>query len=702
MRKYRLLLDESGSFWGNVKKNDDKFVSVVGGVLLAQEAVETFDEAFARKLFVDVKKQKACFSKIKINPYHGMEETDPANGEYVYTFLSHLSKINGVELVLFYNAANNYIVDNNSTYLIVFIEGIVKLINDLLSDRQDEIELEIFYAGRQNVNNGEGLGVNAKNQIAYAEYSRRLAERLNIAYLDLPENIRSRVKYTFKSDLATSNSLLMLADIVCFGKRGGYFRGSDGRIPLTEEIRGKIDSLPCKIYRLGDYYKWDNIQKQLTSGDGFKAIELWYLDDCSKPEGVLYSYKEKFEYKIISWIKELHFNKESLNNSLSNTIKSLIENRNYDKALNLIDRLENEFCELLSINQMINKRLLFDLYFHKVTVLTHLGRNSECVALFEKAKALIKAGDVFELKDYSYIMSFFHREIEMNINMFRADEALALLDKMIENEKTYMELAGMFSDVPQRSSTLGKLYGTYIRVVAHFYSNDEYLVEQAKEYAKEALDSFDKDDSKDKSRMYQNIGLLYLSTGKCDEAFKALALALDVEESIESIAEAIVNISLQDFLLLYYVLLMSLDDSRREKMYKVFVNKHMRRNIDKLTQLHPKYLIYYYLGKFYSKSSIDTTKKLYVKARELAFTDKECCPVYCAGLKFSAEYALLQRGKARIVAINETLGYIIDYYNTHRNNMHCDTFNVAEDILRSNVQEKEVFLKEFISRIVLI
>ena len=58
MRKYRLLLDESGSFWGNVKKNDDKFVSVVGGVLLAQEAVETFDEAFARKLFVDVKKVK--------------------------------------------------------------------------------------------------------------------------------------------------------------------------------------------------------------------------------------------------------------------------------------------------------------------------------------------------------------------------------------------------------------------------------------------------------------------------------------------------------------------------------------------------------------------------------------------------------------------------------------------------------------------
>lgn len=34
--------------------------------------------------------------------------------------------------------------------------------------------------------------------------------------------------------------------------------------------------------------------------------------------------------------------------------------------------------------------------------------------------------------------------------------------------------------------------------------------------------------------------------------------------------------------------------------------------------------------------------------------------------------------------------------------MHCDTFNGAEDILRSNVQDKEVFLKEFISKIVLI
>ena len=91
MKKYQLFLDESGGFIENKNgKKVDKPSSVAGYLAENQDCTEEWAES----IFCDVKNSDSRFSKININPFHGLQTyNNPNMTAFVFsaggTFIKH-------------------------------------------------------------------------------------------------------------------------------------------------------------------------------------------------------------------------------------------------------------------------------------------------------------------------------------------------------------------------------------------------------------------------------------------------------------------------------------------------------------------------------------------------------------------------------------------------------------------------------------
>lgn len=702
IKKYKLFLDESGQFTGSKTETDDSRSSIVAGLLIENYDEKKYDENWAQRLLEKVKGKSPSFRRIRINPYHGMEEKDPNNGEFAYQVLKEMLSNPNIKLINFKNAMRNYVIDSNRTYLMVFCEGVIKLLTDLLSSSEDDIDLEILYAARQNLNQFNGLETNAFSQIDIKEYKRRLEERFQQEFMLLPEAKRLRVvNRNLSPDSGTGSRILNLADVVCFGLRGGMMPDPEGIIRIPPRFQELIKKLDVCEYKVGENSKWSKLNQLLIEDKISEVILYWYTDEDTLPEGPLQEFLPKFEEKLLGKIKQRSFDMKIVFQALSNYLKNKIRNGENEPAKNLIKRLEEEFCNFLAANQLGYKAFLFDLYFHDITRCSHEGLDGEASNLIAKAEELLHSEKLFECKDIPYLTSYKHRKVENFINLFQAEAAIGEIEQLIASEQQYAEYAAMFDSVVVRNSELGKLYGTYIRIVSYFYGNDEVYVEQAKEYLEEALANFAKDARTDISRAYLNGCNLYCALQNQDKAQEYLALALNCDNSPEAIAEAIKKETKNDYYLMSYMHVMGLGKNNAKALFQAYKKYNLYENVKDLRRGHPKYAILLLLARSIRNYFAEDPKSIFEQAAEIALEDENKYPIYCAGLAALAEQALLLKGGKRKESVQAALEHIVNFLQKNQE------FNGwlpmdYESVLSLPTAEQEAWLQQFAAKVPII
>ena len=118
MKKYTLLLDESGNFKEAAK---NPMPSIVAGLLLE---VDSSNELWARECLKKVKGRNPEYSSIDIRAFHAMEETNTYKADFIHEILI---KPNGESVDCHTIDSEEYV--NEMEYFYKFISGKEKSIN---------------------------------------------------------------------------------------------------------------------------------------------------------------------------------------------------------------------------------------------------------------------------------------------------------------------------------------------------------------------------------------------------------------------------------------------------------------------------------------------------------------------------------------------------------------------------------------------
>ena len=213
MKNYYLYLDESGNFQESVNTG---LTSIVAG-FLSQNWNCT--DARAENLLTQVKANNKNFSEINISPFHAMEDTSTHIFQFIVELMERMAERN-IQFVIFKSQKNYNIVNSDVTYLNVFAEGLVNLVQRLLAQTNEEITLNVVYASRLNMK-AENEIIGSHIRIEENEYTERIEERIAWRMARLNLSIRNKIQINLSVGNARKLKSLMLADAVCYAMRGG-------------------------------------------------------------------------------------------------------------------------------------------------------------------------------------------------------------------------------------------------------------------------------------------------------------------------------------------------------------------------------------------------------------------------------------------------------------------------------------------------
>ena len=528
MKKYTLLLDESGNFKETAQKAGP---SIVAG-LLAEEGI--FSEAWARGCFKALQERDKNYESIIINPFHAMEEKSPYKSDYITDLLCALAK-KGVRIVSFVNQNGIVIVNSDITYLNVFANGVISLVRTLLKTTDEDISLDIFYAHREEDVLRENHNLHVR--IQQEEYEKRLLERLELLVAKMPVTDRKRIgrRITLRTDNAKKNPLLMLADAVCFALRGG--KGCFGK-----EQKARIQELDPLVYEVPEKETWSVLQDSMMHNHYAEAVFLWYGGFQEE----LGKYRDTFHEQLVRhFLDAEEAEREVETTILSQYLQRLIKQRLFDVANRYMEGMDNEFIPLMRGHGIHFDRLYFDLHYSRLTTATHQG---DCIT-GEKEIALcrdsLKAVPL-TCETLDYYLRYKIREVEHLKNCYDFKTALRELDNLEKILTNMVELIQMIDELGDwakgiTSNTLGRIYGSRIMTRCYLSLSMKEQFELARADFEKALEQFSNDS--DQRRDCQSRAAVEYTAGHYEEALGFLSLAFMDDEStdVRKVLNAILN-----------------------------------------------------------------------------------------------------------------------------------------------------------------
>lgn len=528
MKKFTLLLDESGKF---KEQNKNSEPSIVAGLLI-EGALPT--EEWARSCLQRVKQSNSAYSAIDTRNFHAMEETSPAKADFITDLLCSLAKAGG-KIVSFVNQKDIVIVNSDITYLNVFVNGTIALVRDLLKDTDEEVSLGILYAHRQEDLMREEHNLHIR--INQEEYEKRLRERLELFIAKMPSTDRKKIRHRIdlQTDNAMKNPLLMLADGICFALRGG--RGI-----FHAEQNERIRQLPHLSYVVPEKESWGMLQDSMGQNHYAEAIFLWYgglQDDLGK-------YKDDFHKRLVQYFQNSdEAEKEVATTILSQYLQQLIKQRRFGVANQFMDGMDTDFIPLMRKNRIDFERLYFDLHFSRLTTATHQG---DC-RTGEKEKALCREAlkkfpVTYETLDY--YLRYKIREVEHLKNCYDFRHALVELDQlekiltnMVDLVQLVDELSGYAKGIT--SNTLGSVYGSRIMTRCYLGLTEPEQFNLAREDFERAIEQFSH--FGDQRRDCQSRAAVEYTSGHYEEALSYLSLAFmeDGSTNAQQVLDAILK-----------------------------------------------------------------------------------------------------------------------------------------------------------------
>lgn len=625
MKKYQLFLDESGGFIENKNgKKVDKPSSVAGYLAENQDCTEEWAES----IFCDVKNSDSRFSKININPFHGLKTyNNPNMTAFVTAVLQKMCSNKSIRLVEFKNMKGLDIVNSNITYLNVLTEGIIQLITELLAETQDKINLDIIYAERS------GIKMN--------EYTERLKERLILQRAAFPQQTKNRFTYTVDYGSAKKKHTLMLADAVCSAVRGFKERFSKEEKAIIRTLKNRPKGLR---YSVLENKAWQNMEALLIENRLADFVYHWYVridDDIALKER-----EEEFKEIVIEKFKTGSPNFiRSQFKLLSQIIDSIVSERKYKAADMVMDHLFDDFFPLLEQAGIEVKRHLFDLHFYRLTTCTHQGAVALGSREMQICDELLKKIE-WSYEDLEYLLSYKLRKVEQQKNAFDFRGALETLTGMEMLLEESLKVITMVNDLGEftkniKSKMLGKVLGSKVAV-------ESYLLDEMPELKEWILLDSDKaiiqfTEPADITRQYQTRAMAEYRLGNYENAVKALKKAAGVTDDNLMMLVRTFKEKKDEFGLMHYANIMALTTAEGsqlgKEMYEAWEQENVTALINELEVGYPKYVIQWRVATTRCNLGASVKAELYYRlAMTEALKDINVPTIYAAGLAIQAEY----------------------------------------------------------------
>jgi hypothetical protein len=634
MKRYQLFLDESGGFIENQNGKKAQKPSCVAGYLAEDKEC---NELWAKSVFRETKNSNISFSKISIDPFHGLESfNNPNLTAFVTALLQRLCNNKSIRLVEFKNMKGLDIVNSNTTYLNVLTEGIIQLIKELLAGTQDEVRLDIIYAERSG--------------IKISEYTERLNERLILQLAAFPQQTKNRFKYTIQWGSAKKENVLMLADAVCSAVRGFSNLFSKEEKEIIRNLKNRPKGLR---YSVLENKAWQNMEALLIENRLADFVYHWYIrvDD----DKALKEHKDEFKEIVIEKFRTSSPNFiRSQFKLLSQIIDSIINERKYTIANIVMDHLFNDFFPLLEQAGVEIKRHLFDLHFYRLTTCTHQGAVALGNREMQICDELLKKIE-WTYEDLEYLLSYKLRKVEQQKNAFDFKGALETLTGMEMLLKESLLVISMVDDLGEftkniKSKMLGKVLGSKVAVESYLLDEMPALKELILHDSDKAIQQFT--ERADIARQYQTRAMAEYKLGNYENAVKALKEAAGVQDDKLMMLVRRFKENRDEFGLMHYANIMALatasDLQIGKEMYEAWNQEDPLELVNNLEVNYPKYVIQWRVATTRFNLGSGVKADIYYKlAIEEALKDVNVPTVYAAGLAIQAEYNGNLHGKEK-------------------------------------------------------
>ncbi len=625
MKKYQLFLDESGSFIENRNGKKVQNPSVVAGYLTENKEC---NELWAKNIFKETKNLNSSFSKISIDPFHGLESfNNPNLTAFVTALLQRLCNNKGIRLVEFKNMKGLDIVNSNTTYLNILTEGIIQLIKELLAGTQDEVRLDITYAERSG--------------IKISEYTERLNERLILQLAAFPQQTKNRFKYTIQWGSAKKKYVLMLADAVCSAVRGFTNLFSREEKEIIKSLKNRPKGLR---YSVLENKAWKNMEELLVDNRLADFVYHWYIriDD----DKALKEHEDKFKEIVIEKFKTSSPNFiRSQFKLLSQIIDSIISERKYKVANIVMDHLFNDFFPILEQAGVEVKRHLFDLHFYRLTTCTHQGAVALGTREMQICDELLKKIE-WTYEDLEYLLSYKLRKVEQQKNAFDFRGALETLTRMEKLLKESLLVISMVDDLGEftkniKSKMLGKVLGSKVAVESYLLDEMPVLKGLILQDSDKAIQQFT--ERADIARQYQTRAMAEYRLGNYENAVKALKEAAGVTDDKLMMLVRRFKENRDEFGLMHYANIMALATAEGlqfgKEMFEAWNQENPMELVNNLEVNYPKYITQWRVATTKCNLGAGVKADIYYKlAMDEALKDINVPTVFAAGLAIQAEF----------------------------------------------------------------
>ena len=625
MPTYHLYLDESGGF-NELASNSEP--SIVAGFLSETNCTE----ARAKELLNMTKNFSEEFSTINVNNFHAMENRNPAISEFITQLLENMSKKN-YKLVVFKNDKNYTSVNSDVTYLNVFAEGIVNLLEKLLAQTNYEIFLDINYATRLNVTERDRHGIYIS--IDENSYIERIEERIDWRMLRLKSSERARITKKFSSAKANKFAPLMLADAVCFALRGGLKN-------FTSEQKARIKTLPILKFQLTEKFLWRDIQNALIEDRIGEAVYSWYTRGTAT---LLAEYDASFKDSVTKKLTDMKSERRKFQyNTLAQLIGNLVNSREFDAVKNLVSALDKNFFPLIAENNLEAQELFFDTHFKRLTVATHEGNTLDEQREIELCRKILPTlPATCEMLDYFFKYKL--RETEYLKNIYDFSGAIKELDRLEKILSSTIELTKMIDELEDfakniRSTTLGKVIGSRAAAKIYLSATEPNLIRSAREDSDKAIEQFISES--DKSRQFQMRSMLETRAGNFEESLAWLAKALNFKgySTPAKVLASIKNLSGdKNFELLHFANLMAAAMAAKKSLGCEMFDAWTSQNAEDLLNgtNYPVSVILWRAGQCRAFQGQKTAKNFYDDAAKLLLETPRNLTVFSEGLLVEAD-----------------------------------------------------------------
>lgn len=500
-KKYTLYLDESGDFDKDLEipwKNE----CLVGG-LLVDDRMPLKQERAKQLLIASWKRIVSSDAGLAPDQAfrrarHATELRGAEKAAMVSRILDEAESCG--EFIIFENYKKTRIINSTLTYINIMADGIIQLLNRLVSEHpRAKIKLQVIAGFRKDTTVSVSAG-RVEGYIGAQDCFDRIREHLELAKVKNHSVCASGSEVSFCYDDDKENSILILCDYICnfyLTRTAPVYRTAYKNTTLREYLLQKYQDK--NIFSLYGNAEREKAVSYCSAQDYDSAL----YDICT---GLMVQ-EDTVDMVLSAFLRLPGKVRQNHLRILGTYFNNLIgSQRNLELGSKVLER-----AVLLSgrLEEAGAGDLLFslDIVLYQLTVASHLGQIGEMEKLFSCCRELLGQALTYA-ENLNYAFLYFNRYAVYLMDTFRVQEAFELLEQVKQQFAAYElileELPGIrIAEKGVRSDQLGRILGTQVQCLPSLMAHGVCTYDNAVQISDQALDNLIFDADRQRQHQYR-------------------------------------------------------------------------------------------------------------------------------------------------------------------------------------------------------